>query len=75
MVDLCLVFKWYFNGGVKTGLKDPVHGPNVKYLNSSPSHTTLPFEYRTPKLSGIQVFGIQSITVVWNLNGLSWSNL
>ena len=38
--------------------------------NSPPSHMTLPLEYRTPILSGIQdessiqVFGIQMVTVV-----------
>ena len=38
---------------------------NVRYLNGPPSHVTLPFEYRTPTLSGIQVFGIQMVTVIF----------
>ena len=37
---------------------------NVCYSNGLSSHVTLPFEYRTPILSGIQVFGIQMVTVV-----------
>ena len=37
---------------------------NVRYTNGLPSHMILPFEYRTPILSGIQVFGIQMVTVV-----------
>ena len=37
---------------------------HVWYLNGSPSHMTLPFEYWTPTLSGIQVFSIQMITVI-----------
>ena len=36
---------------------------NVHYLNGPPSHVTLPFEYQTPLLSGIQVFGIQMVTI------------
>ena len=36
---------------------------NVRYLNGLPSHVTLPFEYLTPILSSIQVFGIQMVTV------------
>ena len=39
---------------------------NVLYLNDLPSHVTLPFEYWTPILSGIQmnqVFSIQMVTV------------
>ena len=35
----------------------------VWYLNGLPSHVTLPFEYCTPILSGIQVFSIQMVTV------------
>ena len=40
---------------------------NVRYSNGPPSHVTLPFEYRTPILPGIQmnlVFGIQMVTVL-----------
>ena len=37
---------------------------NVKYFNGPPSHVTLPFEYRTPILSGIHMFGIQMVTVL-----------
>ena len=54
---------------LKTGLKKPAYGPNVRYLNGPPSHATLPFEYRTPILSqysdesGIQVLGIHMVTV------------
>ena len=36
---------------------------NVRYSNGPPSHVTLPFEYRILILSGIQVFGIQMVTV------------
>ena len=54
----------YSNGGLKTGLKkSQLMVQNVRYSNSPPSHVTLPFEYRTPTQSGIQVFGIQMVTV------------
>ena len=44
------------NGGLKTGLKKRLFiVQNVWYLNGLPSHVTLPFEYRTPILSGIQM--------------------
>ena len=36
---------------------------NVRYSNGPPSLMTLPFEYLTTKLSGIQVFGIQMVTI------------
>ena len=37
---------------------------NVRYSNGLPSHVTLPFEYRTPKLCGNQMnLGIQMVTV------------
>ena len=36
---------------------------NVGYSSGPPSHMDLSFEYRTPILSGIQVFGIQMVTV------------
>ena len=49
--------------------------PNVGYSNSPPSHVTLPFEYRTPILSGIQVLGIQMVTVHVSLRLLSSFNL
>ena len=43
---------------------------NVRYLNGLPSHKTIPFEYRTSILSGIQVLGIQLVTaqriqIIW----------
>ena len=37
---------------------------NVHYANGPPSYMTFPFEYWTPILSGIQVFGIQMVIVV-----------
>ena len=40
---------------------------NFWYLNGPPSHMTLPFEYQTPILSSIQVFGIQMDTVLYFL--------
>ena len=56
---------WYSNGGLKTGLKKSLFMvQNVRYSNGPPSHMTLPFEYRTPVLSSIQVFSIQMVTVV-----------
>ena len=30
----------YSNGGLKTGLKKPVYGPNVRYSNGPLSHIT-----------------------------------
>ena len=36
---------------------------NDWYLNGPPSHMTLPLEYRTPLLPGIQMFGILMVTV------------
>ena len=36
---------------------------NVQYLNGPPRNVTFPFEHQTPTLSGIQVFGIQMVTV------------
>ena len=36
---------------------------NVQYSNGLPSHMTLLFEYQTPILSGIQMFGVQMVTV------------
>ena len=41
----------YQNGGLKTGLKKPVNGPNVRYSNGPPMHTTLPFDYQTLTLT------------------------
>ena len=61
-------FVWFLNGGLKTGLKKAL---NVQYSNG-PSHMTLPFEYPTLILSGIQVFGIQMVTefqIHWRLRG------
>ena len=46
---------WFFNGG----LKKPDYGAKCP-----PSHATLTFEYRTPILSGIKVFSIQTVTVI-----------
>ena len=37
---------------------------NVQYSNGPPIQVTLPFEYRTPMLSSIQVFGIQMMIVL-----------
>ena len=54
-----LVFEWWSeNQTEKLFLVQ-----NVLYSNGPPSHVTLPCEYRTPILSGIQVFGIQIVTV------------
>ena len=39
--------------------------PNVRYSNGPPSYVTVSFEYQTPILSGIQVFGIQVVTVIF----------
>ena len=36
---------------------------NVRYLNGPQIPVTLPFEYWTPILSGIQMFGIQMFSV------------
>ena len=48
---------------------------NVCYLNGPPSHAILPFENRTSILSGIQVFGIQMVTVCgMGDHILTWSN-
>ena len=35
MVDLCPVVNWYLNGGLKTGLKNPVYGPKCLVLEWS----------------------------------------
>ena len=61
MVDLCQVVKWWFE---KRTEKACLWSKMSGYLNVLPSHVTLPFEYQTPKLSGIQVFGIQIVTVL-----------
>ena len=51
MVDLCRVVKWWSeNRTEKACLWSKMSG----YLNVLPSHVTLPFEYRTPKLSGVR---------------------
>ena len=48
----------YSNGGLKTGLKKPVYGPNVQYSKGPPSQV----KYRTPILcsgeSGIKMFTV-----------------
>ena len=36
----------------------------IRYLSGPPSHVTLLFEYQTPTLYGIQVSGIQMVTVI-----------
>ena len=57
----------YLNGGLKTGQKKILFlVQNVWYWNGSPSQVTLPFEYQTPRLSDIQVLGIQMDTVESN---------
>ena len=54
----------YSNGGLKTGLKKACLWSKMSGSNGLQSHVTLPFEYRTPVLSGILVCGIQMVTVV-----------
>ena len=54
---------WYSNGGLKTGMKKACMVQNVRYSNGPPSHVTVLFEYRVPMMSGIQVSGIQMVTV------------
>ena len=44
---------WYLNGGWIE--KSLIMVQNVLYLSGPPSHVTLPFEYSTPILSGIQM--------------------
>ena len=41
------------------------------FFNGPPSYVTLPFEYRTPTLTGIQVFSIQVVTVILKYTFLS----
>ena len=53
MVDLCQFVKW---SGIrmvvwKLDWKKPVNGPNVRYSNGLPMHTTLPFDYQTLTLT------------------------
>ena len=58
----------YLNGGLKTGLKKD-NDLDVRYMKCPPSRVTLPFEYWTPILSGIQmnpVFGILVVTVIYS---------
>ena len=52
----------YSNGGLKTGLKKDCLRSKMS------SHVTLPFEYRTSKLSDIEVSSIQMVTVVRSLD-------
>ena len=88
MVDLCPVVKgpsieWWSE-------KSLFMVQNVRYSNGPPSHLTLPFEYQTCILSGesgIQVFGIQMVTVrdlsdhpknrpsvlIWDVLDIFWS--
>ena len=62
MVDLCPVVKWWSETWTEKSL---FMVKNVWYYsNGPPNHMTLPFEYRTPILPGIQVFDIQMVTVL-----------
>ena len=67
MVDFCLVVKW--SSSIVLGFMVQ----NVRYLNGPPSHMTLSYEYRTPILSGIQVFGIQMVTLFVSLFLITFS--
>ena len=49
------VFKWWPENRTEKSL---FMVQNVLYSNDLPSHMPLPYEYLTPILSGIQVFGI-----------------
>ena len=66
MVDLssCQTVR-YANGGLKTGLKNPVNVQN--YSNGLPIRVTSPFEYWTPIVSGILLSGIGMVTVMFLL--------
>ena len=55
------VLEWWSENQTEKGL---FMVQNVWYLNGLQSHVTLLFEYPTPMLSGIQVFGIQMVTVL-----------
>ena len=65
MVDLCPVVKrsgsWMLVW--KSDWKSLFMVQNVQYSNGRPSRVTLPLEYQTPKVSGIQLSGIQMVTV------------
>ena len=59
MVDLCPVVKW---SGIqmvvwKPDLKKPVYGSKCQVF--PPNQMTLPFEYLTPILSGIQMVTVK----------------
>ena len=73
MVDLCLVvslvFKWWSENQTSKSL---FMVQNVWYLNGLPSHVTLPFEYRKPILSSIQVFSIQRL--LYKIMHLKWGS-
>ena len=45
----------FLNGGLKTRLETLFMVQNVRYSNGQPSHVTLPFEYHTPIMYGIQM--------------------
>ena len=65
MEDLSPVVKW---SGIwmvvwKPDWIRPVYDPKCLVFKYPPIHVTLPFEYQTPILSGIQVLGIQMVTV------------
>ena len=47
---------WYLNGGLKTGLKNPVYRPKCLVFWMVCQVTWLPFEYWTPLLSVIPMF-------------------
>ena len=78
MVDLCLVVKWW---SVKW-TEEASLWSKMSGIQMVRQVTTLPFEYQTPTLSGIQVFGVQMVTVCY-LFGLKenqwrsecWTNL
>ena len=54
----------YSNGGLKTGLKKNLFMvQNIWHSNGLPSLMTLPFEYRTPILTGIRMVTVLTILV------------
>ena len=77
MVDLRQVVKWWPENQTEKSL---LMVKTVRYSNGLPSHATLPFEYRTTILSGIQLFRIQTVTALlftfwehWTSSGF-WVN-
>ena len=74
MVDLCPGVKW---SGIqmvvwKLDWKSLFMVQNVRYLNGPPSYVTWPFEYQTPIMSGIEVFGVQMVTVLQSVSLGIW---